>query len=270
MTSVQSTARVSARSGVQHVRHRHAERFTVVGNHLAQNRKLSLVAIGIAVYVQSLPDGVPVGIRELTARFHEGEVAIARALRELEAEGYLKRERLRLTDGRMVTRTTYFERPGAAPAVVRKAAPRPEPRPKPASRPESRPEPAAPVDPVASAVLGRLRLRDERLVLSERAVRRLAPGVSRWLQRGLTPDRIAATLCGSLPNGEISSPERLVEWRLKELMPPALPTALRGPAGRPPGPARPDPMQCCQGCDRGFRAPGPGYCRDCREAAAAA
>jgi hypothetical protein len=266
MTSIQSTARVSARSGVQHVRHRHAERFTVVGNHLAQNRRLSLVAIGIAVYIQSLPDGVPVGIRELTARFHEGEVAIARALRELEAEGYLKRERLRLTDGRMVTRTTYFERPGATPAAVRKAAPQSEPRPKAASRPE----PTAPFDPVASAVLGRLRLRDERLVLSERAVRRLAPGVSTWLQRGLTPDRIAATLCGSLPNGEISSPERLVEWRLEELMPPVLPAALRGPAGPPPGAALPDPMQCCQGCDRGFRAPGPGYCRGCREAAVAA
>lgn len=124
MTSAQSSARVSARSGVQHVRHRHAERFTVVGNHLAQNRRLSLVAIGIAVHIQSLPDGVPVGIRELTARFHEGEVAIARALRELEAEGYLERERLRLPDGRMVTRTTYFERPGAAPAAVRKTTPR--------------------------------------------------------------------------------------------------------------------------------------------------
>lgn len=262
MTSAQSTARVAARSGVQHVRHRHADRFTVVGNHLAQNRRLSLVAIGIAVYIQSLPDGVPVGIRELTARFHEGEVAIARALRELEAEGYLKRERLRLADGRMVTRTTYFERPGAATAAVRKTGPRPKPRPA--------PEPTAPADPVASAVLGRLRLRDERLVLSERAVRRLAPGVITWLQRGLTPDRIAATLCGSLPNGDISSPERLVEWRLQELMPPVLPAALRGPAGPPSGPARPDPMQCCQGCDRGFRAAGPGYCRDCREAAAAA
>lgn len=59
MTSAQSTARVPARSGVQHVRHRHADRFTVVGNHLAQNRRLSLVAIGIAVYVQSLPMECP-------------------------------------------------------------------------------------------------------------------------------------------------------------------------------------------------------------------
>ncbi|MFE2431374.1 helix-turn-helix domain-containing protein [Streptomyces sp. NPDC059373] len=217
------------------------------------------MAIGIAVYIQSLPDGVPVGIRELTARFREGEMTIARALRELEAAGYLERRRERLADGRMVTRTTFFERPGAAPAapVVReRAAPRPGPR--------TEPVPEGPVDPVAAAVLAGLRGCDERLVLSGRDVRRLAPGLSAWLERGVTPEQARAVLCGLLPVGEIAKPAGLIAWRLRELMPPAL------PAAPPQGPARPEPMQVCEGCERGFRAPDPGHCRECREDAAAA
>lgn len=56
MTSAQSTAPVS-RGGVMHVRHRHDTHFTVVGNHLAQHETLSATAIGVAVRIQSLPDG---------------------------------------------------------------------------------------------------------------------------------------------------------------------------------------------------------------------
>ncbi|MDX6315260.1 MAG: hypothetical protein QOF44_4724 [Streptomyces sp.] len=263
MTSAQFSA--GPQAGVRHVRHHHAERFTVVGNHLAQNRELSAVAIGIAVYIQSLPDGVPVGIRELTARFREGEMTIARALRELEAAGYLERRRERLTDGRMVTRTTFFERPGAAPAgTPGPAAPVVRERAAPGPRPRTEPVPEGPVDPVAAAVLAGLRGRDERLVLSAREVRRLAPGLSAWLERGVTPEQARAVLCGLLPVGEIPKPAGLIAWRLRELMPPAL------PAAPPQGPARPEPMQACEGCERGFRAPEPGRCRDCREDAAAA
>jgi hypothetical protein len=50
-------------AGVIHVRHRHADRFTVVGNHLAQHPHLSAVAIGLAVHIQSLPDGAPVSVK---------------------------------------------------------------------------------------------------------------------------------------------------------------------------------------------------------------
>ncbi|EST39334.1 hypothetical protein N566_02470, partial [Streptomycetaceae bacterium MP113-05] len=89
----------SPRAGVTHIRHRHTTRFTVVGNHLAQHDELSLVAIGLALYIQSKPDGTLVSIKALTCRFREGEVAIARALNELEAAGYLLRSVERLPDG---------------------------------------------------------------------------------------------------------------------------------------------------------------------------
>ncbi|NUV72470.1 hypothetical protein G6W57_35770 [Streptomyces sp. CAI-121] len=121
-------------SGVVHLVIPHTSRFTVVGNHLAQHADLSLVAIGVGVHIQSLPAGTEVGIKALAARFPEGEVKIARALRELEAHGYLRRTRVRLTKGRVATRTVFCNQPGAvlrggvAPVVgpaVRSAAPAP-------------------------------------------------------------------------------------------------------------------------------------------------
>ncbi|MFF2957504.1 hypothetical protein ACFVT1_00985 [Streptomyces sp. NPDC057963] len=87
----------ASQSGVMHINSRHTTRFTVVGNHLAQHRELSLLAIGLATHIQSLPTGAKAGIKTLTERFPESEARIAAALRELEAHGYLKRTRERLT-----------------------------------------------------------------------------------------------------------------------------------------------------------------------------
>ncbi|QFR94208.1 hypothetical protein GBW32_15535 [Streptomyces tsukubensis] len=101
------------RSGVLHVRHRHTERYTVVGNHLAQHPRLSAVAIGIGVHIQSLPDGATVTIKALSVRFPEGEVTIGRAIRELETAGYLARRRVPLGGGRIATRTFFLDHPGA-------------------------------------------------------------------------------------------------------------------------------------------------------------
>ncbi len=100
-------------SGVIHVAAPHPNRFTIVGNHLAQHAELSLTAIGLGVHIQSLPAGAKVGIKALTAHFTEGETTIASALRELEAHGYLHRTRVRLANGRMVTRTVFCNQPGA-------------------------------------------------------------------------------------------------------------------------------------------------------------
>ncbi|MFF8913615.1 helix-turn-helix domain-containing protein [Streptomyces sp. NPDC015032] len=98
-------------SGVVHDNSRHSSRFTVVGNHLTQHRELSLTAIGLAAHIQSLPAGARIGIKDLAARFPEGEARIAAALRELEGHGYLRRTRTRLADGRIVTRTVSCNQP---------------------------------------------------------------------------------------------------------------------------------------------------------------
>ncbi|MFZ4278726.1 hypothetical protein [Streptomyces rhizosphaericola] len=129
-------------SGVLHITLPHTERFTVVGNHLAQNAALSTAAVGFAVRIQSLPQGTEVGIKALAARFPEGEKLIAAALRELEAHGYLHRTRVRLPNGRMVTRTVFCNHPEALL------------RPRPAMPPHQAPDPrAAPASTQAPALV---------------------------------------------------------------------------------------------------------------------
>ncbi|GHC70308.1 helix-turn-helix domain-containing protein [Streptomyces cinnamoneus] len=275
-----------------HIRHRHDAHFTVVGNHLAQHPDLSLVAIGIGVHIQSLPDGACVGIKDLTRRFREGELVIGRALKELEDAGYLERRRVRSGDGRVSTRTRWFERPGAPPPPVdlvkRRPAPvrAPEPParapkrertivrpPSPVEPPSAKPSPAGgPVDRPAAELLAGLRRRDPRLLLSEADVRRLAPAVRTWLDRDVGPAQVTRTLTADLPVDPIVWPARLLAHRLSTWLPPALPTRPVGhrPSAAPESPGRPLPFQTCDGCERAFRAPRPGLCRDCRDGPPAA
>ncbi|MGK5448709.1 helix-turn-helix domain-containing protein, partial [Streptomyces radiopugnans] len=130
------------------------------------------------------------------------------------------------------------------------------------------PEPRTTGNPVreraAIAILAELRRDDPRLLLSERDVTRLAPAVTAWLERGAAPDAVRRTLAAGLPAEPLRHPAALPAHRLTALLPPHLPAAPP-PASRPP---RPDPLQNCDGCDRAFRAPAPGLCRDCREVGA--
>ncbi|WP_406839298.1 hypothetical protein ACICHK_30035 [Streptomyces sp. AHU1] len=300
------------RAGVLHVRHRHTERYTVVGNHLAQHPRLSAAAIGIGVHIQSLPDGALVTVKALTLRFPEGEVTIGRALRELEAAGYLVRRRVPLGGGRIATRTFFLDCPASAvraPArgkgsagggggdaatagpVPPVAEIEPEPRsvsgPLAAQRSVEGPRPDSPTAPVrtrraipdpvptptgpAADLLGRLRLADPRLLLSERDVRRLAPAVEAWLARAATPDQITRTLTAGLPSeaDPIRHPAGFVEYRLTAFLPPPLPVGLPPTASVPTAPqSRPLPLVTCDGCERAFRTHDPSArCRDCRSAA---
>jgi hypothetical protein len=279
--------RTATHSGVTHIREYQRDRYTIIGNHLAQHRELSALAIGLATYILSLPDGTPVDIRTLADRFPESRDRIAFALRELETHGYLRRVRERTPGGRVVTRTYAFnapaatrareERQGAAPPPPAPTPPEPEPGPGPGPEP-SGPEntPVAPVAPTASPVepprrgerhgeavtlLARLRRIDDRLVLSLRDVDRLADAAMPWLDCGLSATAVLRTLTANLPT-DIRNPAALIAHRLHELLPPALPP--RAPVTREEPPPRPHPFQDCPGCDRVFRAPRPGRCGDCR------
>ncbi|WNI26912.1 helix-turn-helix domain-containing protein [Streptomyces sp. ITFR-16] len=248
--------------GVVHMNVRHTSHFTVVGNHLAQHPGLSLTAIGLATHIQSLPAGAKIGIKCLAERFPESETRIAGALRELETYGYLKRTRERLPSGRVVTRTTSFNKPGIAPS--RPPCPAPA-GPPPVVREEPAPRPAAPAKPMvtgpadllptASEVLARLRLVSDALPLSSVEVRTLAPAVAAWLERGVTPEAVTRALTTGLP-APLKHPARFLEHRLTTRLPAPLPPAV---------PVVPhDPLQNCDGCDRAFRAPEPGHCTECR------
>ncbi|WP_328888925.1 helix-turn-helix domain-containing protein [Streptomyces sp. NBC_00316] len=290
-----------------HVNTRHTNRCTVVGNHLAQHREMSLVAIGLAVHIQSLPAGAKIGIKFLADRFPESGTRIAAALRELESHAYLARTRERTTGGRVVTRTDSYHQPGAGTA-------RPVPKPEPRAERQPQPQlirgagaavvpgavvvpgiplvPVAPRGPVVPAqapaperrtaspappplpapqthdlarhrsavdLLAGLRAHDPRLLLSEYDIRRLAPGVACRLERGIDPEAGRRTLIADLPE-PVRSPASLLGHRLTRLLPPPLPAApVREVVERP------HPFQECDRCERVFRGPEPGHCRDCRE-----
>src|SRR5689334_18729869 len=130
-------------SGVIHVRTRLTADFTVISNALAQRRG-SAVTVGVAAYIASLPDGTPVSIPALCKHFSEGEILISRALRELEAAGYLERRRERTSTGHVRTRTYFYDAPGGDPHT--------EPDPDPDGPPEP-PKPRGPRKQVAAAVV---------------------------------------------------------------------------------------------------------------------
>lgn len=135
MADSQSNARLRAdagapTSGVIHVRTRLTADFTVISNALAQRRG-SAVTVGVAVYVLSLPDGTPVSITALCEHFDEGEILISRALRELEAAGYLERRRERTPAGKIRTRTYFYDVPGGDPGLNPDPDPDPDPNPDP-------------------------------------------------------------------------------------------------------------------------------------------
>ncbi|MFF7339653.1 helix-turn-helix domain-containing protein [Streptomyces sp. NPDC008163] len=255
---------VTPTSGVIHVNSRHTSGFTVIGNHLAQHGDLSLLAIGLAVHIQSLPEGAKIGVKVLAARFPESEMRIAAALRELEAAGYLRRIRVRLRDGRVRTRTESHNRPYATPPAPREpyaaprattpppavpddrtAAPAPPPRPHPTPKPLHR---------SAALLLADLRRHAPVLTLSEADIATLAPGVAAWLERDAHPDAIRRALTTDLP-APLAHPARLLRHRITALLPPPLPA--------PSAPPTVIPLQNCDDCNRAFRAPEPGQCRDC-------
>ncbi|WP_329266987.1 helix-turn-helix domain-containing protein [Streptomyces pseudovenezuelae] len=266
--------RPHSRGGLIHDNTRHTERFTVIGNHLAQHPELSLLAIGLGVHLQSLPKGAQVDIKTLTARFPEGANRIATALRELEDHGYLRRKRERVPDGRIITRTISCNQPGRdrhadrEPTRPTHSTPQSAKK-KPALRKKplpTVPQPACTAPALlqqATDLLADLRRHDSRLLLSACDTTHLTPGVAAWLERDVTPSAVRHALTSDLPDEPLRRPAALLAHRLTAQLP-SLPP-FRAPA---PPPATRHPFQNCDGCKRVFRSPTPGRCRDCRTPAA--
>ncbi|WP_093780751.1 helix-turn-helix domain-containing protein [Streptomyces sp. yr375] len=250
--------------GLVHDNARHSARFTVIGNHLTQHAELSLLAIGLGAHIQSLPSGVRVDIKSLAARFPEGATRIAAALRELETHGYLRRERERVPDGRIVTRTVSCNRPGhrSRPADDEQPAP-PRKRPTPRKPLPAVPQPAHRGPALlqqATDLLADLRRHDPRLLLSACDTAHLAPGVAAWLERDVSPTAVRQALIADLPPEGPRRPAALLAHRLQAQLPPP-PPFRAAPA---PPPAVRHQVRNCDGCDRGFRGPANGRCFDCR------
>ncbi|WP_406425150.1 helix-turn-helix domain-containing protein [Streptomyces sp. NBC_00873] len=167
--------------------------------------------------------------------------------------------------------------PTPAPALVQPPAPEPAPAPIPrpdaeapaAPEPQQVPTPLRPPLPLphvpdperhraAIDLLAGLRRHEPRLLLTGSDIHRLAPAVAAWLERDAHPDAVRRALTTNLP-GPLEHPAGLLAHRLTAHLPPPLPVAS-APVTAP----GPHPLQDCDGCDRPFRAPEPGRCRDCR------
>ncbi|MCZ4605533.1 helix-turn-helix domain-containing protein [Streptomyces sp. Lzd4kr] len=250
-----------AGGGIIHDNTRHTTRFTVIGNHLAQHPELSGLAIGLAVHIQSLPAGACADIRTLATRFPEGRTRIAAALRELEAHGYLRRERERIPGGRIVTRTISCNQPGHRRTQHQQPPPRKQRTPTARKPLPALPQPHHPTPTLlrtATDLLTDLRRHDPRLLLSVGDTAHLAPAVAAWLERDVTPASVHHALTTGLPPEPLCRPAALLAHRLVAQLPPPPPFT--------PPPAVRHPLQTCDGCDRAFRSPDPGVCLDCRSA----
>ena len=73
--------------------------FTIMSNHHFKNKNLSLKAKGLLSLMLSLPEDWDYTIRGLASICKDGVDSISSAIKELEAEGYLIRERVRHEDG---------------------------------------------------------------------------------------------------------------------------------------------------------------------------
>ncbi|WP_254897879.1 hypothetical protein [Kitasatospora sp. NA04385] len=253
-------------------------------NCLLQCRQLSYTARGLLADLLSRPDGWREDGRHMADTSPQGRGAIRRALRELTEAGYYRVEKIRLSDGRIITEAHVYDVPQRPPLP---GATRPAPGgpttgaadvlPKDGDQEPSHPaapvEHAEPVEPVgepeagggarqdaaelppvpdaqtreAVAALFRVIRPEPRLCLGAGEAGELAPLVARWLERGATPADLAAALLPGLPV-PLHSPAAVLRDRLTRKMPPA---------------ARPAPARYAECARCHDPVPRPGICGPC-------
>ncbi|MGN7135772.1 hypothetical protein [Streptomyces pseudogriseolus] len=267
-------------------RTRHTRAYVQVPNGLAQNKALSLEAIGLAVYLLSLPDANRATVERISNMFPNGRRSVSKAMNELVDHGFVKRARVQDPEsGRWVTLTSISDGPtdhmptvgeptgqpvGAYPkgkdaGVNDLPTPEPEAEPHGSSEgsegegEESAPEKKDALTERAVKTLARLGVHDIRLLLSPRECQRLAPLAAAWLADGFHEMEVIRTLTAGLP-AEITSAAALVTFRLKNHQPEHLPAPVPSQ-----GPSQPAKREHCPECHRPFRVGHPGgLCRDCR------
>ena len=91
--------------------------YTIMSNYHLQDKKLSLKAKGLLSYMLSLPDDWDYSLKGLTTGCRDGIDSVRSTVRELEANGYLRRSKVRDARGRIVDYNyEVFELPQKEPA----------------------------------------------------------------------------------------------------------------------------------------------------------
>ncbi|MGP3636758.1 MarR family transcriptional regulator [Streptomyces sp. 24-1644] len=245
----------------------------------------------IASFVDRLPEGAAMTVKTLAQQLPRyGQQAVGTALTALSVAGHLRRVRRPAGEGdqvRWVFRTfwsrtardnewwaAFIATEDSKGAVVRDCAPAPLPHaPAPARVPADvvkppAPQPtAAPDDSPSPAylALAQLGCSDARLALSADDCTALEGLAAEWLARGASAEYLTHALTAGLP-AAVDVPRGFVRRRLRDKMPPRLPTAA--PAGTP---VRHTMVECttCGVPGRPEALPD-GLCRACRPTLATA
>jgi DNA-binding MarR family transcriptional regulator len=85
--------------------------FVMVRNSVARDERLSFRARGVLVAVLSRPDDWSISAENLAREGNEGVQTIYRALKELEAAGYVERRKVRNKAGQVRTETLVYDEP---------------------------------------------------------------------------------------------------------------------------------------------------------------
>ncbi|WP_405804515.1 helix-turn-helix domain-containing protein [Streptomyces sp. NBC_01187] len=266
--------------------------FTVLGNEVLRDRRLSFTARGLLAYLLSLPDGAREDVRTLADKNPGlGRRGVAKALDELIEFGYYARRTVRNPDsGQVCTETYVFDaahtaeaplptRPGTGQAETGNAGASPKgnknpeeetthpvPTPTGAEPSGERAEgtapattsPPAPMPEAAgrgAALLSRLGSFEPRLALSAADALALAPLAARWLEAGVPELEARSLLTAGLPR-VVHSPRAFLADRLARKLP--VPRAHRDEAA----PAAPllECAECRDPLPRGQQA---GICAVC-------
>ncbi|MEO3978175.1 helix-turn-helix domain-containing protein [Streptomyces sp. CAU 1734] len=227
--------------------------FTVLGNDVLQDRRLSFTARGLLAYLLSLPDGAREDVRTLADRHPGvGRLGIARALDELIALGYYVRRTVRDRDsGRIRTETSVRDQPdnadglplpvppGTGGATAGRAGAFPKGKKNQGKKPPTPcPGTGGKTEAPARAValLARIGVVEPKLALGAAEVVELAPLAAPWVERGLSDLQMRNLLTGGLPP-VVHSAKSLLANRLVRKLPPVRP--VRDPVA----PAAP-PAEC--------------------------
>ncbi|MGK5731859.1 helix-turn-helix domain-containing protein [Streptomyces sp. URMC 124] len=269
--------------------------FTVLGNEVLRDRRLSFTARGILAFLLSLPDGAREDVRTLADKNPGlGRRGVAKAVEELIELGYYVRRTVRDEEtGQVRTETYVFDspQPPGAPLPVRagtgeasagktgtfprgkknpgEVPPTPGPVDPPAGR-AGEPTPAGGDVGRAAALLARIGATEPKLLLGTADVLALAPLAAPWLERGL-PERVVCSLLAEELPSRVYSPRALLADRLVRKLPPALPRVGQDAATPAPASASAASLAECGECGE-CRDPLPrgqshvGVCRACAEA----
>ena len=127
------------------VRSKRTESFTIIGNAVLADDRISFRAKGVLVYLLGKPDNWQISERHLATLGHEGVTAVRASLKELEEAGYIRRRRRQADNGRFEWESVVYDEPQPMPTIEDQPA-ADEP---PADEPPAAAEPDQPSAPCA-------------------------------------------------------------------------------------------------------------------------